>query len=60
MKEILVNISPDEILKLISGIREGILTDKNVQNKLYYARKKKDHLKIAHLIIAREFSKFYE
>lgn len=60
MNDILDKISYDEIFKLLCSIQEGRLTDKSFQNKIYYARKKKDLAKVINLLIAKELNNIYE
>lgn len=60
MDEILNNISSEEIFKILSSLQDGILTNKRFQNKIYYARKKKDLSKVINLLIAKELHNKYE
>lgn len=59
MDELLNNISSEEIFNLLSRLQDGTLTERGFQNKIYYARKKKDLTRTINLLIAKELNKLY-
>lgn len=46
-------------IKIFNELLEGILTERQYQNKLYYARKTKNIEKALQLVIAKELLKAY-